>query len=57
MSLRKAYGARREQTTSHRPTDLPSKGRHTGLHVAVGRDLNPDGSADVLATQLEEIVE
>ena len=57
MWLRKAYGARREQTTSHRPTNLPSKGRHTGLHVALGRDLNPDGTVDVLATQLEEVVE
>src|SRR5262245_54886448 len=27
------------------------------LHVALGRDLNDDGSVDVLGTQLEEVVE
>jgi len=27
------------------------------LHIALGRDLNPDGSVDVLGTQLEEVVE
>jgi hypothetical protein len=27
------------------------------LHIAVGRDLNPDGSVDVLGTQLEEVIE
>ena len=27
------------------------------LHVALGRDLNPDGSVDVLGTQLEEVIE
>jgi hypothetical protein len=27
------------------------------LHIALGRDLNPDGSVDVLGTQLEEIIE
>ena len=33
------------------------RGGDTGLHVAVGRDLNPDGTVDVLGTQLEEVVE
>jgi hypothetical protein len=27
------------------------------LHIALGRDLNSDGSVDVLGTQLEEVVE
>ncbi len=27
------------------------------LHIALGRDLNPDGSVDVLGTQLEEVIE
>jgi hypothetical protein len=27
------------------------------LHIAVGRDLNGDGSVDVLGTQLEEVIE
>jgi hypothetical protein len=27
------------------------------LHVALGRDLNDDGSVDVLGTQLEEVIE
>jgi len=27
------------------------------LHIALGRDLNPDGTVDVLGTQLEEVVE
>jgi hypothetical protein len=27
------------------------------LHIALGRDLNDDGSVDVLGTQLEEVVE
>jgi hypothetical protein len=27
------------------------------LHVALGRDLNEDGSVDVLGTQLEEVIE
>jgi hypothetical protein len=27
------------------------------LHIALGRDLNPDGSVDVLGTQLEEVTE
>jgi hypothetical protein len=27
------------------------------LHIALGRDLNDDGSMDVLGTQLEEVVE
>ena len=27
------------------------------LHIALGRDLNTDGSVDVLGTQLEEVIE
>jgi len=27
------------------------------LHIALGRDLNADGSVDVLGTQLEEVTE
>jgi hypothetical protein len=27
------------------------------LHIALGRDLNDDGSLDVLGTQIEEVVE
>jgi hypothetical protein len=27
------------------------------LHIALGRDLNADGTVDVLGTQLEEVVE
>jgi hypothetical protein len=27
------------------------------LHIALGRDLNPDGSVDVLGSQLEEVIE
>jgi len=27
------------------------------LHIALGRDLNDDGSVDVLGTQLEEVIE
>jgi hypothetical protein len=27
------------------------------LHIALGRDLNGDGSVDVLGTQLEEVIE
>jgi hypothetical protein len=27
------------------------------LHIAIGRDLNADGSVDVLGTQLEEVIE
>ncbi len=27
------------------------------LHVALGRDLNDDGSVEVLGTQLEEVIE
>ncbi len=33
------------------------KGGDAGLHLAVGRDLNPDGSVDVLTMQREEVVE
>jgi hypothetical protein len=27
------------------------------LHIALGRDLKPDGTVDVLGTQLEEVIE
>ena len=27
------------------------------LHIALGRDLNADGTVDVLGTQLEEVIE
>jgi len=27
------------------------------LHIALGRDLNADGSVEVLGTQLEEVIE
>jgi hypothetical protein len=31
--------------------------RRYWLHIALGRDLNDDGSVDVLGTQLEEVIE
>jgi hypothetical protein len=39
-------------------TDFISEGeKRYWLHIALGRDLNADGSVDVLGTQLEEVIE
>lgn len=39
-------------------TDFVAEGeKRYWLHIALGRDLNADGSVDVLGTQLEEVIE
>jgi len=36
---------------------IPGGEKRYWLHIALGRDLNADGSIDVLGTQLEEVIE
>jgi hypothetical protein len=43
---------------SKRSSDVVVEGeKRYRLHIALGRDLNADGTVDVLGTQLEEVVE